>query len=143
MSRVDYRYIDHMSDAMVEAYGRTLSEAFANSARALINIVCDISKIDLGKSITIQTTGFDLVSLLYNWLEKVLMALLVDNLALAKFQVMIERRKGSYYLSSACGGEAFVGRKHHYKVEVKAITYHEMKVTRSKGKFVVQFLADL
>ena len=113
MSRVDYRYIDHMSDAMVEAYGRTLSEAFANSARALINIVCDISKIDLGKRITIQTTGFDLVSLLYNWLEKVLMALLVDNLALAKFQVMIERRKGSYYLSSACGGEAFVGRKNH------------------------------
>jgi SHS2 domain-containing protein len=132
-----------MSDAMVEAYGRTLSEAFANSARALISIVCDISKIDLGKRITIQTTGFDLVSLLYNWLEKVLMALLVDNLALAKFQVMIERRKGSYYLSSACRGETFVRRKHHYKVEVKAITYHEMKVTRSKGKFVVQFLADL
>lgn len=132
-----------MSDAMVEAYGRTLGEAFANSARALVNIVCDVSKIDLGKRITIQTTGFDLVSLLYNWLEKVLMALLVDNLALAKFQVMIERRKGSYYLSSACGGETFVERKHHYKVEVKAITYHEMKVTRSKGKFVVQFLADL
>jgi SHS2 domain-containing protein len=132
-----------MSDAMVEAYGRTLSEAFANSARALVNIVCDVSKIDLGKRITIKTTGFDLVSLLYNWLEKVLMALLVDNLALAKFQVMIERRKGSYYLSSACRGETFVGRKHQYKVEVKAITYHEMKVTRSKGKFVVQFLADL
>ena len=49
---------------MVELYGRTLSEAFANSAKALINIVCDISKIDLGKRITIQTTGFDLVSLL-------------------------------------------------------------------------------
>jgi SHS2 domain-containing protein len=143
VSSADYRYIEHVSDAMVEAYGRTLDEAFANSAEALINIVCDVSKVDLGKRVTIQTTGFDLESLLYSWLEKVLMALLVDNLALAKFEVVIERRKDSYFLSSECEGETFVRRKHRYKVEVKAITYHEMKVSKSRGKFVVQYLVDL
>jgi SHS2 domain-containing protein len=139
----EYRYIEHVSDAMVEAYGGTLDEAFANSAKALVNIVCDVSKVDLGKRVFIQTAGFDLLSLLYSWLEKVLIALLVDNLALAKFQVRIARRKDSYFLSSECEGEAFVSRKHHYKVEVKAVTYHEMKVTKSKGKFVVQYLVDL
>jgi SHS2 domain-containing protein len=143
VSSADYRYIEHVSDEMVEAYGRTLNEAFANSAKALINIVCDVSKVDPGKHIAIQTTGFDLVSLLYGWLEKVLIALLVDNLALAKFQVMIKRRKDYYFLTSECEGEAFVRRKHQYKVEVKAITYHEMKVTKSKGKFVVQYIVDL
>jgi SHS2 domain-containing protein len=139
----EYRYIEHVSDAMVEAYGRTLNDAFANSAKALINIVCDVSKVDLGKRVIIETAGFDLASLLYSWLEKVLMALLIDNLVLAKFQVRIERRKDSYFLSSDCEGESFVRRKHHYKVEVKAITYHEMKVNKSKGKFVVQYLVDL
>lgn len=143
MPSAEYRYLEHVSDAMVEAYGRTLNEAFANSAKALINIVCDVSKVNLGKRIIIQTAGFDLVSLLYSWLEKVLMSLLVDNVALAKFHVKIERRKDSYFLSSECEGEAFVRRKHHYKVEVKAITYHEMNVTKSKGKFAVRYLVDL
>jgi SHS2 domain-containing protein len=139
----EYRYIEHVSDAMVEAYGRTLNEAFANSAKALINIVCDVSRVNLSKGIIIQTAGFDLVSLLYSWLEKVLMALLVDNLALARFHVKIERQNSSYFLSSECEGETFLRRKHHYKVEVKAITYHEMTVTKNKGKFIVRYIVDL
>ena len=143
MPNAEYRYIEHVSDAKVEAYGRTINEAFANSAKALINIVCDVSRVNLGKHTIIKTTGFDLVSLLYSWLERVLMALLVDNLALAKFHVKIERQNNSYFLSSECEGETFLARKHHYKIEVKAITYHEMNVTKSKGKFIVRYIVDL
>jgi SHS2 domain-containing protein len=139
----EYRYIEHVSDAMVEAYGRTLNEAFANSAKALINIVCDVSRVSLGKRTIIQTEGFDLVSLLYSWLEKVLMALLVDNIALAKFHVKIKRPNSCYFLSSECEGETFLRRKHQYKVEVKAITYHEMNVIKYKGKFIVRYIVDL
>ena len=143
MSNADFHYIEHVSDAMVEAYGRTLSEVFANSARALVNIVCDLSRIDLNKSVIIETEGFDQISLLYNWLEKVLLTLLVDNIALANFDLKIEQSKGKYNLFSACRGEAFSEQKHHYKVEVKAITYHEMKISRRNDMFIVKFLVDL
>jgi SHS2 domain-containing protein len=143
VSNADFHYIEHVSDAMVEAYGRTLSEVFANSARALINIVCDLSRIDLNESVIIETEGFDQISLLYNWLEKVLLALLVDNIALANFDLTIEQSKDKYKLFSTCGGEAFSEQKHHYKVEVKAITYHEMKISRRNDMFIVKFLVDL
>jgi protein archease len=143
MSKADFQYIDHLSDAVIEAYGGTLSEAFGNSARAMINVICDVSTINVGKRLTIETTGFDQKSLLYNWLEKVLLALLVDNMALAKFDVRIERRRDRYYLFGVCMGEPFVEQKHHYKIEVKAITYHGMKISRRKGKFIVRFLVDL
>jgi SHS2 domain-containing protein len=129
---------------MVEAYGRTLSEVFANSAKALVNIVCDLSRIDLNKSVIIETEGFDQISLLYNWLEKVLLMLLVENIALANFDPkIIKQSKGKYNLFSACRGEAFSEQKHHYKVEVKAITYHEMKISRRNDMFIVKFLVDL
>jgi SHS2 domain-containing protein len=32
-----FRYLDHMTDAIVEAYGNSLDEAFENSAKGLIN----------------------------------------------------------------------------------------------------------
>jgi protein archease len=143
MSRAGFRYIDHVSDAMVEAYGRTIGEAFAHSARALLNLVCNVSKVDPDKIVTIETTGFDRKSLLYNWLEKVLLVLLIDNIILAKFEVKIKRRKDKYYLFSTCKGDDFLRQKHEYKVEVKAITYHGMKITNKKGKVIIRFLVDL
>ena len=143
MSNVQFHYIEHVGDAMAEAYGRTLCEAFANSAKALVNIVCDLPKIDPNKRVIVETEGFDQISLLYNWLEKVLLTLLVDNIALANFEVTIERSRDKYKLTSMCRGEAFSEQKHHYKVEVKAITYHEMKIFKRNDMFIVQFLVDL
>jgi SHS2 domain-containing protein len=128
---------------MAEAYGRTLSEVFANSAKALVNIVCDLSKIHPNKSVIVETEGFDQISLLYNWLEKVLLTLMVDNIALASFEVTIERSRDKYKLTSMCRGEAFSAQKHYYKVEVKAITYHEMKIFKRNDMFIVQFIVDL
>lgn len=143
MSSAEFRYIEHVSDAMVEAYGRTLGEAFAHSARALVNLACNVSKVDLDKIVNIETTGFDRKSLLYNWLEKVLLVLLIDNIILAKFEVKIKRHKDKYHLFSTCKGDNFVRQKHEYKVEVKAITYHGMKISDKKGKVIIRFLVDL
>ena len=143
MSRAEFRYIEHVSDAMVEAYGRTLGEAFAHSARALINLVGNVSKVDSDKLVSIEVTGFDRKSLLYNWLEKVLLVLLIDNIILAKFEVKIKRHKDMYHLFSTCKGDNFLRQKHEYKVEVKAITYHGMKISDKKGKVIIRFLVDL
>ena len=143
MSSAEFRYIEHVSDAMVEAYGRTLGEAFAHSARALVNLVCNVSKVDPHEIVSIETTGFDRKSLLYNWLEKVLLVLLIDNIILAKFEVKIKRHKDKYHLFSTCKGDNFLLQKHEYKVEVKAITYHGMKISDKKGKVIIRFLVDL
>jgi len=143
MSSAEFRYIEHVSDAMVEAYGRTLGEAFAHSARALVNLVCNVSKVDPHEIVSIETTGFDRKSLLYNWLEKVLLVLLIDNIILAKFEVKIMRHKDKYHLFSSCKGDHFLRQKHEYKVEAKAITYHGMKITVKKGRFIIRFLVDL
>jgi SHS2 domain-containing protein len=143
MSSAKFRYIEHVSDAIVEAYGRTLGEAFAHSARALVYLVCNVSKVDPREIVSIETTGFDRKSLLYNWLEKVLLVLLIDNIILAKFEVKIKRHKDMYHLFSTCKGDNFLRQKHEYKVEVKAITYHGMKISDKKGKVIIRFLVDL
>lgn len=143
MSRPDFRYIDHVSDSIVEAYGHTLCEAFEQSARALTNIMCDLSRVNPQTSINIKTSGFDQKSLLYNWLENVLLALLVDNLVLAEFNIRLRKYKGEFRLHGICKGELFSRHKHDYKVEVKAITYHEMKILYRRGKWTIRFLVDL
>jgi hypothetical protein len=36
-----YRFLDHMTDAVIEAYGTTLEEAFENAAKALCDTMID------------------------------------------------------------------------------------------------------
>lgn len=74
MRTTDYRYLDHIADTIVEAYGSSLEEAFENSGRALVNIMFELNQVNIKKIIRIEVQGSDLENLLYSWLEKILSA---------------------------------------------------------------------
>ncbi len=74
-----------MSDLIVEAYGNTLEELFENSAIGLVNAMFEISKVDLTASIKIVAEGYDFKSLLYDWIEKIILAIYIDRMIITKF----------------------------------------------------------
>lgn len=80
-----FRYLDHMTDLIVEAYGNTLEELFENSAIGLVNAMFEISKVGLTTSIKIIAEGHDFKSLLYNWIEKIILAIYIDRMIITKF----------------------------------------------------------
>lgn len=141
-----FRYLDHMTDAVIEAYGRTLDEAFENSAFGLVNTMFDLKRVSSTQAINIQAKGYDLRSLLYDWLEKVLLTILVENMLVVVFKVKIYENinnDNGYFLSGIAKGEYINPKKHRYKVEIKAVTYHEMDVIQEKNKVITRFLLDL
>ena len=158
-----FRYLDHMTDAIIEAYGSTLDEAFENSARGLVetmfdfteamtsnnnnNISSNSSAVDK-KEIQIKAQGFDLQNLLYDWLEKVMLVILMDHVILFDFKVKISKKNSDdyhYLLLGTAKAENQNLEKYHYKVEVKAVTYHEMEIIeeREKNRVTIRFLLDL
>lgn len=137
-----YRYLDHMTDAIIEAYGGTLEEAFENAARGLNDTMIDLKTVRPNREIKIAATGHDLQSLLFDWLDKVMLLLVADGIVMSEFSVKI-KQKGGYSLEGVAKGERLDLDKHHYKVEIKAVTYHEMQITEEKGKATVRFLLDL
>ncbi len=80
-----FRYLDHMTDLIVESYGNTLEELFENSAIGLVNAMFETSKVDLTASIKIIAEGHDFKSLLYNWIEKIILAIYIDRIIITKF----------------------------------------------------------
>jgi SHS2 domain-containing protein len=145
-----FRYLDHMTDALIEAYGRTLDEAFENSAYGLVNTMFDLSNVSADLEVKIEANGYDLHSLLYDWLEKVMLIVLTDNFILSCFKVKISHANNmddsdAYFLRSKARGERLDLKKHSFKVEVKAVTYHEMQIKQDKEKnlFITRFLVDL
>jgi SHS2 domain-containing protein len=80
-----FRYLDHMTDLIVEAYGNTLEELFENSAIGLVNAMFETSKVDVTDSLKIMAEGYDFKSLLYDWIEKIILSIYIDKMIITKF----------------------------------------------------------
>jgi SHS2 domain-containing protein len=138
-----YRFLEHMTDAVIEAYGDTLEEAFEQGARGLNDTMIDLKGVEPDRELEIQAEGHDLESLLFDWLDKVMLILVADGIVMSEFSVKIRKANSGYSLAGVARGEKLDLKKHAYKVEIKAVTYHEMSIKQERGKTTVRFLLDL
>jgi protein archease len=143
-----YKYLEHSTDAFVQAQGSTLEELFEKCAKGFVNIMFDIDKVKNRRSVAIAAEGDDLEGLLYDWLEKVLLKILIEHVVLSRFSVKICERPSygeekRYSLEARAEGEKVSYEKHNYKIEIKAITYHELKIRHVRNRYLATFLVDL
>lgn len=139
-----FRLLDYMSDALVQSYGRTLEEAFSNAASAMTAVMVDLRRVSpapLTREVVAE--GFDEESLLYNWLEAVLVKKDIDQEIFRSSHVKIKTTPKGLSLRGTLHGESVDARRHVFKRDVKAITYHEMSITRKDGICTLRFLLDL
>lgn len=145
MAGGSYRFLDHMTDAVIEASGGSLEEAFEQAARGLNDTMIDLSTVRPDREIEIEAQGHDLESLLFDWLDKVMLILVADGIVMSEFKVSIQKTDGDqqYFLKGTARGERLDLNRHRYKVEIKAVTYHEMMIKQEQGRATVRFLLDL
>ena len=140
-------YLDHMTDAYLRIRGQTLKEAFEFSAMGLVNIMYDIENIEIKQRIPIFAEGRELENLLFEWLDKILLMMLIDKLVFLKFNIEITFDKSSdkYIITGYGEGELVDLNKHELKVEIKGITYHEMKILDYKdtNEIIIEYIVDL
>lgn len=135
--------MEHMTDAVIEAHGDTLEDAFEQAARGLNDTMVDLRSVKPDHELKISAEGHDLESLLFDWLDKVMLLLVADGVVMSEFSVKISKADGCYALAGVARGEKLDLKKHPYKVEIKAVTYHEMLIKQEADKTTVRFLLDL
>ena len=132
-----------MTDAIIEAYGSTLEEAFENAPKALCDTMIDLKTVRGEREIKLSAKGNDLYSLLFDWLDKVMLLLVANRIAMSQFSVKIKQHNSDYLLEGITRGEPLELDRHQYKVEIKAVTYHEMEIRQEKDMITTRFLLDL
>ena len=139
-----YKFFPHTADTIFEAYGNSLEEAFGNAALAVEEVMTDTSKVGAKVNKTIKAEGEDLKSLLYMFLEKLLILKDSQDLLFSKFNVLkIETTAKGLMLEASASGEKFDTKKHESRTLVKAITYHDREIGEKKGKKYVRVLVDI
>jgi len=139
-----FEFLEHTADAYIAAYGRSLAEAFENAALAMFETMTDTAKVEPKIEDEIEVEGFDEQSLLYNWLESLIVKFEMTGNLYSKFKItQIEKTEGGFRLRAKVWGEQFNPEKHPQKVGIKAVTYHRMEIEKEPEKVTVKFLLDL
>ena len=131
-----------MTDAVIEANGNTMEEAFEYAAKGLCHTMINVAAVEPKKEVIITAEGHDYYSLLFDWLDKVMLSLVADKFALSEFIVKIAKNE-LFSVQATARGEPLDLDKHGYKVEIKAVTYHEMEIMEDATGARVKFLLDL
>ena len=138
-----FRYLGHVTDAYIEAYGDSMEEAFSYAAKGTVNVMFEIKDIQGTSKVDFRIEGVDYYELLFNWLERVNLLIAIDNQVISNFELKISKLDSKYQLTGSGMAETIDITKHGYKIEIKGVTYHEMEILQQGNQFKVKFILDL
>ena len=138
---MSYKSLEHATDAIFEVNASNLEEAFVVAAKSVIETILDTNTIEESQEKTLVVSGKDLRYLLYNWLEEMIILTITDGFAAKTITVKIEK-DSEYHISAKLKGEKIDIKKHHFKVEIKAPTFHDMEIKQDSMVYM-RYLLDL
>ena len=138
---MSYKFLDHATDAIIEVTAKDLKEAFTVAADAEINLTLDQDKVEEKGEMRFSAKGKDLYYLLFSWLEEIPFILITEGFAIKRLEFEIEENDG-FKINATAYGETLDVKKHNFKVEIKAPTFHDMEIRQDDGVYM-RFLLDL
>ncbi len=123
-----YETFDHTADLGLRIRATDLDSLFAEAGIALFAaIVDDLETVRPERRLDIELAGNDREYLLFDWLNELLFRWDIEHVLFSRFQVRV-RADG---LSGSAWGEPLDHSRHLLGHEVKAITYHRLRVEQT------------
>ena len=135
-----FEILDHTADIGLIVYGVDLKALFENAGEALFHLITDLKKVRRPTKRTVEIEKENLERLMVDWLNELLYLHDVEHLLFKKFNVESVGKDG---LKAVVKGEAFQEGVHVIKTEVKAVTYHQIEVRKTNGRWRAQVILDL
>jgi SHS2 domain-containing protein len=135
-----HRLLEHTADMGIEAWGATLEELFVAAAEGVRRIVFSAqARSRIREEIDVTLEGVDLEELLVDWLGEILFTIEQKRFFPAAFHISEVSR--SRLRATISGGPWEDDRCLVH--EVKAVTYHRIKVGREGGVWRARVYVDL
>src|SRR5262249_2142910 len=102
-------------------------------------LVADLGSVKPAQAVEIVLPPDDLEYLLFDWLKALLYRFDVEKLLFSHFEVTV----GAEGLRGVAHGEPLDRARHELDHEVKAITYHGLRVEQADGGWLAEVIVDI
>jgi len=136
-----YKYLHHTADAKFRAYGKTLEEAFSNSALATSGIMVDTKKVKPKITKKLKSEGKELRNLLYEFIQDLIVLVDTDGFMLNKVKSIKISEGKTYKLTAELLGDHYSNYDVH--TPIKAMTYSDMIIEKKGNTWMLQVVVDI
>ena len=140
MVKKRYKTFNHTADLGIEVYGEDQKQLFVNAGLALFDLITDIDKVEEKTSLSLTAEGINLEDLMVSWLRELLYLHQVKGYLFRDFVI---HEISDELLKATVKGEKFDSRRHELIREIKAATYHQIKVVCEKGIWISRIVFDI
>lgn len=135
-----FELFEHTADLGLRVRASTLEELFLDAAHgALAMLVANPGDVRAEVTKTISLRADDLTYLLFDWLTELLYAFETDKLLFSHFDLKIDGNN----LTATCRGQPMNEARHRMEHEVKAITYHRLRVEHTESGWEAEVIVDI
>ena len=135
-----YEEFEHAADIGLRVRGGSIEELFENAGRGMVELMLDPSGVEPQTTIEIAADGDDPEMMLVAWLSEILFAFDADGFAPARVEV---ESVGKGEVKGRLVGEQFDAHRHEARNDIKAVTYHNLKIERSGDRHHVDIIFDV
>jgi SHS2 domain-containing protein len=136
----EFEVIEHTADVGITVRARTLADLFETAAEGMFSFLIDPASVDNRAWREREVEADDLEGLLVAWLNDLLLMLSADEFVPKVFVVdeVTERR-----LRATVHGEPVDRARHHFRLDIKAATYHMLEITETDGGSSATIIFDV
>ena len=132
--------IEHTADIGIKAYGRDMKELFQNAARGMFNIAADLEGLKPSTSIEVKSKAANYEELLISWLDDLLYNFYTKNIIFSEFTI---NKIEPCHIEARVSGKHVGDNRSRLKSEIKAATFHELKINQTNEGYEVQVIFDV
>ena len=134
-----YEVLDHTADLGLVIYGRDLRELFKNAAFAMFDQIAELERVEERDIFEVIQDAPNVEELLVAWLRELLFQFSVRDFLFKDFSI---EDISQTHIKGTARGERIDRTRHELKKEIKAVTYHELKVEKRDGGWRSQVIFD-
>ncbi|MBI4377515.1 MAG: archease [Nitrospinae bacterium] len=140
MNIKNFEEFETTADIGIIAYGEDMKSLFSNAAEGLLSLIADGGSIDEPESFSINVTARDREGLLVKLLNEIIYIKDTNGFLGKRFTINYlndNNLKGDIY------GEIYNPGKHQILSDVKAATYHNLKIEKVGEVWQVRIIFDV
>ena len=135
-----YETFEHTADLGLRIRAKTLDGLFVDAAKALFSaIVANPDSIRSVNQFKIDIKGDRKDDLLFDWLAELLYTFDTEHVLFFDFEVHLTESG----LTATVQGEPIDTDRHELETDIKAITYHQLKVLQMENGWLAEVIVDL
>lgn len=134
-----YETFEHTADLGLRARAADLDTLFGEAAKALFSTLASLDDVLPRVERRLELTGSEIDYLLFDWLSELLYLFDREHLLLCQFDVAVDE----HGLRATVRGEPVDPARHRLEHEVKAITYHGLRVEQTADGWQSEVIVDI